>query len=659
MRRELVVAMLFGCSSSSEDDRTKQEVDQPAEVGPPTVEDPCDPGEEAVDATGLAAVPMPNNALGRALTVSLEAEAGAVVTCTLDAAPPVWRQFLALDGTWRWTDQDPGAEFSEPLFDDARWAINRSPFAHNEDGATDISPLIYTPPAQVWFRTTFEVTDPSLVRSLAADVRRDDGVVIWLNGAEIVRDNVPAKIRVAGDEERTLFPFDLDPALLVPGTNTLAATLYQADTSTDAGFAVRLVAEVDELLPETHVLRSDARSTAHTLSLRGLLEDATYTCEARSESCGGATATTVVRTEPLATSVRLAAPPGLEGTGYILFNHGRPCAGERSNRLFIADPEGRIRWASELPVVGASSIDIESQFLPDGTIAWGGGEEPEGKPQILNLDGETVYAASYPGVDDDVYHHDVEVLPNGRILGIVRSDVVDGADEWAGFGLVEHDPATGEITWRWESQEAYDRGELAPPEAGEYDPWHANSLAWVDDAEGEGVYVSLFDRSEIVRVDRTTGSITWHLGLGRDFALSDGDTWFDRIHAIDVFPGPNGDRLFMYDNGTWSVGRSRAVAFELDVAAKQATVAWEWTEPTWFEPNWGDADLTDHGTVLIDMAHAWCIGGSLDHPGALVEIDETSLEVVSRLDVVDPDDSSYRAQHIDACAIFANSRYCP
>jgi hypothetical protein len=133
-------------------------------------------------------------------------------------------------------------------------------------------------------------------------------------------------------------------------------------------------------------------------------------------------------------------------------------------------------------------------------------------------------------------------------------------------------------------------------------------------------------------------------------------TWFTNLHAIDVFPSPAGDRLFVYDNG--SAGRSRAVAYTLDPAAREATQVFEWTEPTWFEPYWGDADETPDGTVLIAMAHAWCLGGALDHPGALVEVDEATGEVVWRLDFLDSDDSTYRAQRIDGCAIFANERYC-
>jgi hypothetical protein len=199
-------------------------------------------------------------------------------------------------------------------------------------------------------------------------------------------------------------------------------------------------------------------------------------------------------------------------------------------------------------------------------------------------------------------------------------------------------------------------GLAAGPAPGDRDPWHPNSLAVVEDADGPGVYVSLYYSQEIIRIDRTTGAVTWHLGLDRDFTLT-GGAWFSKLHAIDIFPGPNGDLLYLYDNGT-TVDQSRAMALELDIAAREATIAWEWTEPTWFEPNWGDVDQTERGTVFVTMSHAWCRDAALDHLGAFVEIDPASGEVVSRVDFLDEADESYRGQRIDGCDLFANDRYC-
>jgi hypothetical protein len=664
------LTLLAACHHGGDPVETPQTTPIPTESVPtvPTVPTECVDG--SVDVTDLTVEELPDEVLGRTLTVATAANAGVVVTCTLDAAPPSWHEPLPYASSWRYleTGVDPGPTWTDPAFDDSAWSEGVAPFAHEDNGTTLLVPAAAETPEIVWFRTEFTVDDPSAVRTLEGAARRDDGIVVYLNGVEVARDNVPPAVRVGGDDELTLLPLVLDSASLVTGVNTVAVELHQAVGSTDLGFGLRISTLVDdppEDPPELHVLRDDAAATTHTLQLLGLLSEATYTCEAYTTRCDGATVSQTFETAELpVTAPPLASPPG-QGTPewgtWTLFNHQRPCANERGNRLFVIDPEGRVRWYRELPIVGPSTIDLESQWRPDQTILWGGGEQPQGTPQVLNLDGTVSYRSTYPGVEDDVYHHDVSGTADGRIIGIVESDVRVPGDSWLGFGLVEHDPATQAETWRWDSQTAFDAGQLDRPPADDDDPWHANAFAVVDDADGEGVYVSLFYENEIVRVDRATGDITWHLGIGRDFQLVDpsgapldDSEWFDHLHAVHVFDG----RVFFYENG-WGPGRSRVVVMTVDSAARKATLDWTYEEPGWYEPLWGDADETAAQSVVVAMAHNYCSGGTIDHLGSLLEIDEATGNIPWRLDFLDADDSTYRSQRIAGCDLFANARYCP
>lgn len=634
----------------------------------PTVVDPtpptgCDPTLDEVDVVAIAADPVPKQSFGRRFTVTLSGDAGAIVACTLDAAPPGWVQWIPLLDRWQYLDRgDPGPDFANPDFDDSGWDAGPGPFGREDVVGTEVGPR-----EVVWFRNTFEVSSVSDINAIRAAYRRDDGVVVYVNGTEAFRDNVPTDLAVSGNDERTLQTASLDPGLFVVGSNTVAVELHQSPESTDLGFDLRLSALIGGAPPEEVLLVEDpAAANEHTLTLYGLLANATYTCEARSTACGGDRASVEVVTPELAAPTpTMALRPGGAAPAwgdYTLFNHQRPCGGNYGNRLFIIDPDGRARWHTALGLEADSTIDLEAQFLPDGTILWGGGAQPEGYPHIVGLDGEAVYDASYPGRADDVYHHDLEYLANGRIMGLVEGWVDAGDDGWTGFGLVEHDPATGEVTWEWKTQEAFDRGELPPAAIDDSDPYHANALAVVDDADGEGVYVSLLNTNEVVRIDRESGRITWHLGVGGEFDLVDPsgealptEEWFDRLHGINVFDG----RLFLYENG-WGPARSRALAFTLDAANRTASLDWTYEEPTWYEPIWGDVDeLPDGDAVLIDMAHAYCHGASLDHPGALVEVSQATGNIGWRVDFLDADDASYRAQRIEGCAWFPNSRYCP
>src|SRR5687768_11963124 len=202
MRRGLVAAVLVACTSPDPGERVLDPRGPEVAAG----SDEQDPGRRpaVVDAVALHAVPFPNDALGRSLAVQLTASARAVVTYTLADAPPRWRQLVPLGATWSWSESDPGAGFAEPSFDDGGWASGPAPFGREDAAETLIAPQASEPPATVWFRTTFDVADPAAIRALDAVVRRDDGVVVWLNGVEVFRDNVPALVKQTGDDERTL-----------------------------------------------------------------------------------------------------------------------------------------------------------------------------------------------------------------------------------------------------------------------------------------------------------------------------------------------------------------------------------------------------------------------------------------------------------------------
>jgi hypothetical protein len=630
------------------------------------------PGCEAdrVDAIALNAVEMPSSPLGRTLEVDLDAASGAIVTCTLESAPPLLRQLVPLQATWRYLDtgQDPGPDWTQPSFDDSGWSSGPAPLGFGDEPyATTLAPGALAPPEVTWLRTTFTVDDPAAVEQLRIAARRDDGVVVYVNGEEVWRDNVPIAEPMYGFDSEDLFYALVEPSsgLLVAGENTLAVELRNEVGSGDAAFNLRLTAQVTDPqdVPEVHLVETQTPAKEHRLALYGLLPDATYACVARSATCG-ATAEVTVTTDPLDVVPELATHPDANtpswGT-YTLFNHQRPCADDHKNRLVMVDPDGRARWVYAVPMEGGSTIDIESTLLSPDEVLWAGGQQSEGSPQIVGLDGEVRYFTTYPGSEQDIYHHDVERTPDGRLLGIIDSNVDGSTHDWTGFSLIEHDPATGEVTWEWDSADAFARGELPPAAVDDYDPWHPNALASVDDAYGQGVYVSLLYTNEIIRIDRATGEIVWHVGRNGEFALVDpsgaplpATEWFDHTHGINLY----GDRLYVYDNG-WDGAQSHAMAYRFDGDAKEAELAWSWTEFGWYEPNWGDVDELPSGDVLITMAHAYCQQATRDHPSALVEVDPATNEVVNRLDFLSVDDSTYRGERIDGCAVFANSRYCP
>ncbi len=104
-----------------------------------------------------------------------------------------------------------------------------------------------------YFRKSFDVADASQVSNLMVRLLRDDGAAVYLNGVEVVRDNLPANAAfdefasdtTGGADEDTFFDFAVDAGLLVNGENVLAVEVHQVnDTSSDVSFDLSLAGTI-------------------------------------------------------------------------------------------------------------------------------------------------------------------------------------------------------------------------------------------------------------------------------------------------------------------------------------------------------------------------------------------------------------------------------
>jgi hypothetical protein len=157
---------------------------------------------------------------------------------------------LTAGSTWKYWDSgaSPGAGWEQATFDDTAWASGAGPLGY---GDTHIVTTVsygadyYTKYVTTWFRGTFDVADTELA-SVTLGLLRDDGAVVYLNGVEVARDNLPdgaltdATFASASAASETGYgEFDIDVTALVAGTNTLAVEVHQATIdSSDLGFDV-------------------------------------------------------------------------------------------------------------------------------------------------------------------------------------------------------------------------------------------------------------------------------------------------------------------------------------------------------------------------------------------------------------------------------------
>ena len=164
---------------------------------------------------------------------------------------------VAKGATWKYFDKGslPAANWQTSAYDDTSWASGPAQLGYGDgDEATVVG---YGGNASAkyittYFRRTFTVSDPSLYQALVLNVLRDDGAVVYVNGTEVFRTNMPsgsigygtlATTAVSGaDETSTFYTASVNPTVLQAGSNLIAVELHQSGaTSTDVSFDAELI----------------------------------------------------------------------------------------------------------------------------------------------------------------------------------------------------------------------------------------------------------------------------------------------------------------------------------------------------------------------------------------------------------------------------------
>ncbi len=170
-----------------------------------------------------------------------------VVFCLLGwMAPCGWAsptQWIRPDGEWRFLalTTNPPAAWPSPAFDDASWEPAVAGFSVGFVGYAQGATVI---PWQsggavvggLAMRRQFVVEDPTAAGSLLLRVEFEDGMLVWLNGVEVLRIGLPAGDVPRWDATAASHPsglaesYDLSDrlALVHPGTNVLAIQVFEA-----------------------------------------------------------------------------------------------------------------------------------------------------------------------------------------------------------------------------------------------------------------------------------------------------------------------------------------------------------------------------------------------------------------------------------------------
>lgn len=171
----------------------------------------------------------------------------AVAPLAFTTAAPQPITTLVPDGSyWHFTTgTDLGTAWREPGYDDAAWPGGWAQLGYGDGDETTLLPDSPVYPCY-YFRHTFQVADPAAFAELSLRLLRDDGAVVYLNGTEVARYNLPAGEITYNTWAATSAEYDWDPAatvpnLLVSGINVLAVEVHQSSSSsTDVSLDLEL-----------------------------------------------------------------------------------------------------------------------------------------------------------------------------------------------------------------------------------------------------------------------------------------------------------------------------------------------------------------------------------------------------------------------------------
>ncbi|HRZ97404.1 MAG TPA: CotH kinase family protein [Paludibacter sp.] len=178
-------------------------------------------------------------------------------------ASSVQKVIIPKQSVWNYLDDgsNQNTAWKETAFDDTSWKSGQGELGYGDDdekttigyGTSNSSKYITS-----YFRKSFTLTEADKNGSnYIVNLLRDDGAIVYLNGVEIIRDNMEngnidyktlATNAISGTDESIYYSFTLDKKLLLTGNNVIAVEIHQnAANSSDVSFDLELTCNVADI----------------------------------------------------------------------------------------------------------------------------------------------------------------------------------------------------------------------------------------------------------------------------------------------------------------------------------------------------------------------------------------------------------------------------
>jgi len=166
---------------------------------------------------------------------------------------------FAKESNWKYSDTgaNPGSSWKNSDFNDNAWKTGQAELGYGDGdektligyGGNDQNKYITS-----YFRKSFILNNKEKVTGLTLLLKCDDGAVIYLNGNEIHRYNMPSGVieygtlassAISGTDESDFHTFSIGSENLVNGINIVAVEVHQSSAnSSDVSFDLELTAQL-------------------------------------------------------------------------------------------------------------------------------------------------------------------------------------------------------------------------------------------------------------------------------------------------------------------------------------------------------------------------------------------------------------------------------
>ncbi len=322
-----------------------------------------------------------------------------------------------------------------------------------------------------------------------------------------------------------------------------------------------------------------------------------------------------------------------------------------SNRVFLIDKSEKniFEWNLNSGIGNDCFLMENGKLLAllqadDPSIDFGG---YGGKIQIINPD-HTIDWEYIISDENQIAHHDIEMLPNGNILALVWDKKTAYEAKEAGFmgdyaiypeKILEIDPTTDQIVWEWNSWDHliqdYDKtkdnfGEISSNPSkidinyslvANGDIMHANGLDY--DPEEDLIYLSVNFFNEVWVIDHSTtteiakkdfggrhnkgGDLVYRFGNPEAYQNEGGQRLFYNNHYPNIITENGRKKMLIFMNG-YLDEQSKVYEFDLENlpelkenADNEPELLWEFTDPNLYSSKVSGAELLSNGNILITI----------------------------------------------------------